>query len=135
MENKQVAMMKGLVRGAESIEQDSNRTTPGGKIWDDSTRIGLELAREHGWGADKIGTIPIGPETEFQRELEQLINKHSQENGSNTPDYILASYLKGCLDNFNLHTRERDRWWGNRSALGPANDFPSAPTSQESLLR
>lgn len=34
---------------------------------------------------------------EFQKELEQLINRHSVENGSNTPDYVLAQYLVACL--------------------------------------
>ncbi len=70
----------------------------------------------------------------FQQELEQLINKHSQENGSNTPDFVLASYLKSCLDTWNLHTAERDRWFGNRSILGPGNDVPTVATGEVSLL-
>jgi len=48
----------------------------------------------------------------FQEELEKLINCHSQENGSNTPDFILASYLKGCLDNFNETVQAREKWHG-----------------------
>ena len=43
---------------------------------------------------------------EFQKELEQLINKHSMENISDTPDFILAEYLVGCLRQFNeAHNR------------------------------
>ncbi len=81
----------------------------------------------------QIGNVPVAAGT-FQRDLEALLNKYSQENGSNTPDFILSSLLKQTLDTWNLHTRERDRWWGNRSTLGVANDHPAVPTSEKSLL-
>ena len=47
--------------------------------------------------------------TEFEKELEQLINKHSMENESDTPDLILAGYLMMCLDAFNLAVRTRTK--------------------------
>ena len=40
-------------------------------------------------------------EVEFQKELTQLINKHSMENGSNTPDFMLSDYLRKCLETYN----------------------------------
>lgn len=43
----------------------------------------------------------------FAKELEILINKHSLENDSNTPDFLLAEYLCSCLDAFNLATKKR----------------------------
>lgn len=49
-------------------------------------------------------------ELQFARGLEETINRYSMENGSNTPDFILAGYLVGCLRAFDLATRERDRW-------------------------
>jgi len=49
--------------------------------------------------------------TGFVKELEELINRHSMENGSNTPDFILASYLRNCLENFNLCVNSRERWY------------------------
>jgi len=51
---------------------------------------------------------------EFRKELEQLINIHSCENGSDTPDFILAEYLLNCLDAFDLAVRRRGQWWGHR---------------------
>ena len=45
-------------------------------------------------------------------ELEALINKHSVENESDTPDFILAKYLGRCLDNWNETVTARDKWWG-----------------------
>ena len=44
----------------------------------------------------------MGDETPFEQELTSLINKYSMENGSNTPDFILANYLQDCLRIFNV---------------------------------
>ena len=52
------------------------------------------------------------PAGSFSYELEQLINEHSIEGGSDTPDFILAQYLKNCLDNFDMCVRKRDDWYG-----------------------
>ncbi len=49
---------------------------------------------------------------QFQRELTALINKHSIENGSNTPDFILAAYLMSCLEDFEDVVKDRDSWYG-----------------------
>lgn len=46
----------------------------------------------------------------FRKELETLINKHSMENGSNTPDFILAEYLESCLKAFDLALSKRASW-------------------------
>lgn len=48
----------------------------------------------------------------FKRELESLINRHSKENESNTPDFILAGYMHDCLKAFNLATQQRETWHG-----------------------
>lgn len=48
---------------------------------------------------------------EFQRKLTDLINAHSAENDSNTPDHILAEYMMGCLAAFNRATTNRDQWY------------------------
>jgi hypothetical protein len=39
---------------------------------------------------------------EFEKELASLINRHSLENGSDTPDFILARFLRQALDAFDL---------------------------------
>ena len=51
-------------------------------------------------------------EQEFEKELEDLINRYSQENGSDTPDFILAKYLCACLEAFNVTTKRRTKWYG-----------------------
>ncbi len=50
----------------------------------------------------------------FRRELISLINRHSKENGSNTPDYILAEYLIECLHMFDRITNMRNGWYGEK---------------------
>jgi len=50
--------------------------------------------------------------SEFQEGLRALINRHSKENGSNTPDFILAEYLTSCLEAFETATNERQGWYG-----------------------
>lgn len=55
----------------------------------------------------------------FERELEELINRHSVENDSNTPDLILRGFIVDCLNTFNRSVRQRDQWYGVR--LKPAS--------------
>lgn len=49
----------------------------------------------------------------FKKELEQLINKYSMENTSNTPDFILAEYLWGCLLNYEDIINRRNSWYSD----------------------
>lgn len=49
---------------------------------------------------------------EFRKELETLINKHSIENDSDTPDFILANYIKRTLETFGVAVNARDKWYG-----------------------
>ena len=48
----------------------------------------------------------------FERELESLINRHSKEGISNTPDFILAQYLLSSLSAFNTAVQQRETWYG-----------------------
>lgn len=48
---------------------------------------------------------------EFKEELIALLNKHSLENGSNTPDYILADYVIACLKVFDETVNTRTSWY------------------------
>ena len=51
------------------------------------------------------------PQPTFEQELEALINKHSMENGSDTPDFILAAFLTGVLDVWNVAVMRREDWY------------------------
>ena len=61
----------------------------------------------------------IGAETvtDFERDLADVINRHSRENASNTPDHILAQYLAQCLSAFEAGSNAREGWYGTRLAI------------------
>lgn len=48
----------------------------------------------------------------FEQELTNLINRYSRENDSNTPDFILAQYIEGCLAAFATAVQQRETWYG-----------------------
>lgn len=52
----------------------------------------------------------------FKEELTNLINTHSKENDSNTPDFILAEYIEGCLKVFSKTTKQRELWYSHNKA-------------------
>lgn len=54
---------------------------------------------------------------DFRTELEKLINIHCKENGSDTPDFILAQYLVGCLNNFDKTVQRREEWYGRSKPI------------------
>ena len=45
----------------------------------------------------------------FKKELTELLNRHSKENGSNTPDYVLADYLIKQLQLFDDHKNGKSK--------------------------
>ncbi len=60
------------------------------------------------------------------RALAAAVNRMSEENGSNTPDFILGDFLAGALAAFHEATRRREQWYGVR--LEPARGvLPADP--------
>jgi len=51
-------------------------------------------------------------ESQFEKDLAELINRYSKENDSDTPDFILARYLNAVLENFNAAVLDREQWYG-----------------------
>lgn len=49
---------------------------------------------------------------DLEKEIAATLNRASAENESNTPDYILAQYLMGCLAAFNTAVQQRENWYG-----------------------
>lgn len=52
--------------------------------------------------------------TNFNSELEDLINRYCKENESDTPDYILAEYIENCLKAFTTAVNNRERYYGRK---------------------
>lgn len=60
-------------------------------------------------------------ESKLQKELAELLKRHSMENLSNTPDFVLAQFILTCLAAWNYGVSERDRWYGVH--LEPGNKY------------
>jgi hypothetical protein len=61
----------------------------------------------------------------FRKEIEHLINCESMENGSDTPDFILAEYLCNCLAAWDLAVQKREKWYGREPKEVPSADAPA----------
>ena len=55
---------------------------------------------------------------DLEHALAEALNRFSAENGSNTPDWILAQYLLGCLAAWNQGIRQRETWYGRADRPG-----------------
>jgi hypothetical protein len=63
---------------------------------------------------DAVNLLDSKSRPSFRKQLEGLLNTHSMENGSNTPDCILAFFLCRCLEAFDAAVARREGWH-NRS--------------------
>jgi len=66
----------------------------------------------------------------FEQDLEALLNKHSVENGSDTPDFILAAFLVGCLRAWNQGVSDREAWYSRQR---PAGEGPNGWNPSEAV--
>lgn len=55
------------------------------------------------------------------KELAELLNKHSVEGASGTPDYILSHFLLGTLNVFQEAVNQRADWRGESTELPALN--------------
>lgn len=55
---------------------------------------------------------------DLRRDLSGVLNRYSRDNGSNTPDFILAQYLANCLDAFDIAVQKRAQWFGRMDTVG-----------------
>ena len=75
--------------------------------------------------------------SDLRKDIEKAINCHSAENGSDTPDFILAQYLTQCLKAFDSAVIAREAWYGRQSqeCEPPADSIQSEdhpfPTERE----
>ena len=77
---------------------------------------------------------------DFITELRELINRRSMENGSDTPDFILAAYLTDCLRAWNRAIKRREDWYGRTpqevsspNAIGEARADNATPNQNQTL--
>jgi len=49
---------------------------------------------------------------DLEHALASALNRFCAENASNTPDFILAQFLLGCLAAWNQGVQQRETWYG-----------------------
>jgi hypothetical protein len=59
--------------------------------------------------------LNIGNNMSFENELINLINRYSIENGSDTPDFILARYIMNCLNAYEIAMDSRNSFFAQGS--------------------
>jgi hypothetical protein len=78
---------------------------------------------------------PEAPQQEapstFERDIAHVINRHSKENGSDTPDFILAAYLQNCLNAFNHAVQWRAAWYSPNGVPVEWRQTGPAPTEPQ----
>jgi hypothetical protein len=74
-------------------------------------------------------------EDTLERAITTTINRFSAENGSDTPDFILAAYLTDCLNAFNRATRWRGKWYSPEGVPeGERETGPKPPYENKSSV-
>lgn len=73
-----------------------------------------EVAAENHRAALTAAPVPpvVTEATSLVAELTSLLNRYSAENGSNTPDFILADFLRISLAAFDGAVVKREHWYG-----------------------
>lgn len=83
-----------------------------------------ELNKRYRWMTTTAIDQPE-PDTEaiegkaLERDMAALLNRYSKENDSDTPDFILASYMLDCLAAWNAACRQRESWYGRGLEMKP----------------
>lgn len=76
-----------------------NHTDAGRQVW--------EMLSDPEYGYSFHDDQEDGDDLTFEQGLSQLINRHSMESESGTPDFVLAGYLAACLENFKVAVTQR----------------------------
>lgn len=97
------------------IAMSVNHTEAGREIWDmlNDPTIGYSFHDEAEDHEDD------GEEMSFVQDLAQVINRHSKEAASGTPDFILAAYLEACLSMFEIAVEGRADYRGETVEFKP----------------
>jgi len=69
--------------------------------------------------------------SQLRTDIEEAINRNSAENGSDTPDFILAEFLVSCLDAFDKTVHARSNWYNHHCHIGGCHHLDSKMVSAE----
>lgn len=117
-----IAVLERIPWVVDRIQEVLKASPSSGPLWHGSTQIsGLRavlavLEREEPEDTEQEAvTHGCADAPDFISELRSVINKHSMENGSDTSDFILATYMFDCLKAWNKGVKRREEWYGRNS--------------------
>jgi hypothetical protein len=58
----------------------------------------------------------------LEKDLADLLNRHSRESDSDTPDFILAQFLMSALDAFEIGVNRREGFYGRPHDAAPEQE-------------
>lgn len=61
---------------------------------------------------------------QLRKEIQEAVNRNSCENGSNTPDFILAQYLIDCLRAFDRAVNKREQHYRPAYSIPTESPLP-----------
>lgn len=70
----------------------------------------------------------------FENELAHLINRSCLDNELNTPDFIIAAFIRDSLEKLSNFIKERDRWWGFIPEIGNPHIAPTTPEIENPFI-
>lgn len=76
---------------------------------------------------------PAPPPNPLAQAIADALNRHSAENGSNTPDFILAEFLMSCLAAFDAAQAGRTRWYAREDEPTPPPVEPPGTLSEAAI--
>jgi hypothetical protein len=115
-------MMEGIALIPPEQPQENDSEDPKCDVCGDTAeQHRTETGYDHSFG----GIEPIKPS--FRSDIQSTINRYSKENGSNTPDYILAQFLVDSLSAYDKAVTAREKWYGREPVPVPADQCPPSP--------
>ena len=84
-----------------------------GQVWTANLITGGAVTREQVIEIDENGKVHGD---DLEHAIASALNRYSAENPSNTPDWILAQFLLGCLAAWNQGVQQRETWYGRSQA-------------------
>ena len=100
------------------VTRDRCTETPGGEEVDPPRHLAADETRAAFW-----------------KDLSEVINRHSMESGSDTPDFILAGFLTTVLIAFDMAIAQRSAWYGHHDSPGVEANVEYTPPPEFSGAR
>ncbi len=70
----------------------------------------------------------------LEQQLSELLNEYCEENKSDTPDFVLAMFLKQSLEAFHNAVRLREDYYGRQATAMYNLDYIDALDEDEMLV-